>query len=58
MQRWAMPVLVGVCSSVVVAAFAGTGYQWLATLKDLAATPALGRLVRHRRTPAASVVHR
>ena len=39
MQRWAMRVLVGVCSFVVVAALAGTGYQWLATLKDLAATP-------------------
>src|SRR6476620_8715334 len=45
MPRWAMRVLVGVCSSVVVAAFAGTGYQWLATLKDLAATPPPGRLV-------------
>ena len=51
MQRWAMRVLVGVCSSVVVAALAGTGYQWLATLKDLAATPPPGRLIdigRHR----------
>jgi pimeloyl-ACP methyl ester carboxylesterase len=45
MQRWAMRVLVGICSSVVVAAFAGTGYQWLATLNDLAATPPPGRLV-------------
>jgi pimeloyl-ACP methyl ester carboxylesterase len=45
MQRWARRVLVGVCSVVVVAACAGTGYQWLATLNDLAATPPPGRLV-------------
>jgi pimeloyl-ACP methyl ester carboxylesterase len=45
MRRWTSRLLVGLCGLIVLAAFAGTTYQWLATRKDLAATAPPGRLV-------------
>src|SRR6185295_14570662 len=45
MRRWTIRILVGLCGLIVVAALAGAAYQWLATRKDLAATPPPGRLV-------------
>jgi pimeloyl-ACP methyl ester carboxylesterase len=45
MRRWTIRVLVGLCSLIVATALAGGTYQWLATRKDLAATPPPGRLV-------------
>jgi pimeloyl-ACP methyl ester carboxylesterase len=45
MRRWTSRLLVGLCGSIVVAALAGATYQWLATRKDLAATPPPGRLI-------------
>jgi pimeloyl-ACP methyl ester carboxylesterase len=45
MWRWTSRVLVALCGLIVLAAIAGTTYQWLATRKDLAATPPPGHLV-------------
>ena len=45
MRRWTIRVVVGLFSLVVALALAGTTYQWLATRKDLAATPPPGHLV-------------
>ena len=45
MWRWTTRILVGLCGLIVVAALTGASYQWLATRKDLAATPPPGRLV-------------
>jgi pimeloyl-ACP methyl ester carboxylesterase len=45
MRRWTSRLLVGLCGLIVVAALAGTTYQWLATRRDLAATPPPGHLV-------------
>ncbi|HEY7058107.1 MAG TPA: alpha/beta hydrolase [Vicinamibacterales bacterium] len=45
MRRWTSRLLVGLCGLIVVAVLAGTAYQWLATRKDLAATPPPGSLV-------------
>ena len=45
MRRWTLRILVGLCGLIVVTALTGATYQWLATRKDLAATPPPGRLV-------------
>jgi hypothetical protein len=45
MGRWAMRILVGLSGLIVLAALAGTTYQWMATREDLASTPPPGRLV-------------
>jgi pimeloyl-ACP methyl ester carboxylesterase len=45
MRRWTIRILVGLCGLIVVAALTGAMYQWLATRKDLAATPPPGQLV-------------
>jgi pimeloyl-ACP methyl ester carboxylesterase len=45
MWRWAKRTLIGLCGLVVVAALAGSAYQWIATRNDLAANPPPGRLV-------------
>jgi pimeloyl-ACP methyl ester carboxylesterase len=45
MRRWTLRILIGLCGLIVVTALAGATYQWLATRKDLAATPPPGRLV-------------
>ena len=45
MRRWTTRILVGLCGLSVVPALTGATYQWLATRKDLAATPPPGRLV-------------
>ncbi len=45
MRRWARRVLVGLCSLIVVTVLTGAAYQWIATRRDLAATPPPGRLV-------------
>jgi pimeloyl-ACP methyl ester carboxylesterase len=45
MRRWTIRILVGLCGLIVVTALAGATYQWLATRKDLAATPPPGQLV-------------
>jgi len=45
MRRWTIRILVGLCGLIVVTALAGATYQWLATRKDMAATPPPGRLV-------------
>jgi pimeloyl-ACP methyl ester carboxylesterase len=45
MWRWTSRVLVALCGLIVLGAIAGTTYQWLATRKDLAATPPPGHLV-------------
>jgi pimeloyl-ACP methyl ester carboxylesterase len=45
MRRWTIRILVGLCGLIVVTALTGATYQWLATRKDLAATPPPGRLV-------------
>ena len=45
MRRWSRLVLVGLCSLAVATTLTGATYQWLATRKDLAATPPPGRLV-------------
>jgi len=45
MWRWPLRLLVALCGLLVLAAFAGTTYQWLATREDLAATPPPGHLV-------------
>ena len=45
MRRWTLRILVGLCGLIVVTALMGATYQWLATRKDLAATPPPGHLV-------------
>jgi len=45
MRRWTTRILVVLCSLIVVTALTGATYQWLATRKDLAATPPPGQLV-------------
>ena len=45
MWRWTMRIFVVLGAFLVVAALAGATYQWLATRKDLAATPPPGRLI-------------
>ena len=45
MRRWATRVLIGLCGLIITAALAGTAYQWIATRRDLAATPPPGQLV-------------
>ena len=45
MRRWTLRVLAGLCGLIVIAALTGATYQWLATRKDLAATPPPGQLV-------------
>jgi pimeloyl-ACP methyl ester carboxylesterase len=45
MWRWTSRLLIALCGLIVLAAIAGTTYQWLATRKDLAATPPPGHLV-------------
>jgi pimeloyl-ACP methyl ester carboxylesterase len=45
MRRWTIRILVGLCGLIVVTALTGAMYQWLATRKDLAATPPPGQLV-------------
>jgi len=45
MRRWTLRILVGLCGLIVVIALTGATYQWLATRKDLAATPPPGHLV-------------
>ena len=45
MRRWTIRILVGLWGLIVVTALTGATYQWLATRKDLAATPPPGRLV-------------
>ena len=46
MRRWTLRIPVALCGLTVLAAIAGTTYQWLATRKDLASTPPPGRLVQ------------
>lgn len=45
MRRWTIRILGTLCSLIVVAALTGATYQWLATRRDLAATPPPGQLV-------------
>jgi pimeloyl-ACP methyl ester carboxylesterase len=45
MRRWTIRIFVGLVGLTVVAALTGATYQWLATRRDLAATPFPGRLV-------------
>ena len=45
MRRWTLRILVGLCSLIGVAALSGAAYQWLATRRDLAATPPPGQLI-------------
>ncbi len=45
MRRWTIRILVGLFGLIVVTGLTGATYQWLATRKDLAATPPPGRLV-------------
>jgi pimeloyl-ACP methyl ester carboxylesterase len=45
MWLWTKRVLIGLSSLLIVAAIAGATYQWVATRRDLAATPPPGRLV-------------
>ncbi len=45
MRRWTIRIVVALCSLIGVTALTGTTYQWLATRKDLAATPPPGQLV-------------
>lgn len=45
MRRWTIRVGVGLCGLVVGLAVAGATYQWLATRRDLAASPPPGRLI-------------
>ena len=45
MWRWAKRILSGLVGLFVVAALGGATYQWIATRRDLARTPAPGRLV-------------
>jgi pimeloyl-ACP methyl ester carboxylesterase len=45
MRRWTLRILIGLCGLIGVTALTGATYQWLATRKDLAATPPPGHLV-------------
>ena len=45
MWRWTMRIFVVLGAFLIVAALSGATYQWLATRKELAATPPPGRLV-------------
>ena len=45
MRRWTLRILIALCGLIVLAAIAGTTYQWFATRKDLTSTPPPGRLV-------------
>jgi pimeloyl-ACP methyl ester carboxylesterase len=45
MWRWTMRIFVVLGAFLIVAALSGAMYQWLATRKDLAATPPPGHLV-------------
>lgn len=45
MRRWTLRILIALCGLIVLAAIAGTTYQWLATRNDLTSTPRPGRLV-------------
>ena len=45
MRRWTLRILVGLSGLIVATAITGATYQWLATRKELAATPPPGRLV-------------
>ena len=45
MWRWLKRIAIGLCSLFVIATLAATGWQWLATRRELAATPPPGRLV-------------
>ena len=45
MRRWTLRILVGLCGLIVVTAITGATYQWVATRKELAATPPPGHLV-------------
>ena len=45
MRLWTLRILVGLCSLIIATALAGATYQWLATRKELAATPPPGQLV-------------
>jgi pimeloyl-ACP methyl ester carboxylesterase len=45
MRRWTIRLLAGLCGLIVATALTGATYQWLATRKELAATPPPGHLV-------------
>src|SRR5256885_14769606 len=45
MWRWTMRIFVVLGAFLIVAALSGATYQWLATRRDLAATPPPGHLV-------------
>ena len=45
MRRWTMRIFVVLGAFLIVAALSGATYQWLATRKELAATPPPGHLV-------------
>jgi pimeloyl-ACP methyl ester carboxylesterase len=45
MWRWTIRILVALCGVIVLAAVAGTTYQWLATRRELASAPPPGDLV-------------
>jgi pimeloyl-ACP methyl ester carboxylesterase len=45
MRRWTIRILVGLFGLIVATGLTGAAYQWLATRKDLAATPPPGRFV-------------
>jgi pimeloyl-ACP methyl ester carboxylesterase len=45
MRRWTVRILIGLCGLICVTALTGAAYQWLATRKELAASPPPGHLV-------------
>ena len=45
MRRWTTRILVVLCGLIILTALTGAAYQWLATRKDLAATPPPGQFV-------------
>lgn len=45
MWRWMKRIVLGFCSLILLAAIAGVTYQWVATRRELTATPAPGQLV-------------
>lgn len=45
MRRWTLRTLIALCGLLGVTALTGATYQWLATRKELAATPPPGHLV-------------
>jgi pimeloyl-ACP methyl ester carboxylesterase len=45
MRHWTLRILGGLCGLIVVTAIMGATYQWLATRRELAATPPPGHLV-------------